>query len=401
MNKVLFLSYDGLLDPLGKSQIVPYIKNISKHQREVHIISFEKGFRIKNKKKINFKEKNIFWYDLTFSSNFGLFSKIYDVLKLFFVSLYICKNKKINIIHARSHISAYVAFFLKKIHKLKLIFDFRGFWLEERFENKLWNKNNFFYKNTFYFLKFLEKKTIFASEKLVVLTQKAKEEITKNLKKNISIKVIPCAVDYNLFDYKKFNHKKKNIKKSIGIDPKDIVVCYLGSLGGVYNVSYILNNFLFLKKNIYNISFLVITNNPQVIKNELKKPKYSLLEDKLKYFFLEREFLPKYLSIADMGLSFIQPGYSRIAQSPTRIAELLSMGIPVVCNKKIGDINEIISLLKVGMMINLDIKKNNLKILDFIKNLERFNKEDIRIKSKKIYSLDNANKKYKEIYNSL
>ena len=83
MNKVLFLSYDGLLDPLGKSQIIPYIKNISKHQREVHIISFEKGFRIKNKKKINFKKKIIFWYDLTFSSNFGLFSKIYDVLKLF------------------------------------------------------------------------------------------------------------------------------------------------------------------------------------------------------------------------------------------------------------------------------------------------------------------------------
>ena len=138
MNKVLFLSYDGLLDPLGKSQVVPYIKNISKHQQEVHIISFEKEFRIKNK--TNFKEKNIFWYDLTFSSNFGLLSKVWDVIKMFFVSLYVCKNKKINIIHARSHISAYVAFFLKKIHKVKIIFDFRGFWLEERFENKLWNR---------------------------------------------------------------------------------------------------------------------------------------------------------------------------------------------------------------------------------------------------------------------
>ena len=172
-------------------------------------------------------------------------------------------------------------------------------------------------------------------------------------------------------------------------------------MGGVYNVNYILNNFLFLKKNISNISFLVITNNPQVIKNELKKSKYSLLKKKLKYFFLERESLPKYLSIADMGLSFIQPGYSRIAQSPTRIAEFLSMGIPIVCNKKIGDINEIVSLLKVGMMIDLDSKKNNLKILDFIKNLEIFSKEDIRAKSKKIYSLDNANKKYKELYDSL
>ena len=60
MHNDLYISYDGLLDPLGKSQILPYIKGIATHQKQVHIISFEKKNRIQ-KKKIFFLKKKIFF----------------------------------------------------------------------------------------------------------------------------------------------------------------------------------------------------------------------------------------------------------------------------------------------------------------------------------------------------
>ena len=41
MNKTLYLSYDGLTDPLGQSQILPYLKELSINT-EIHIISSEK-----------------------------------------------------------------------------------------------------------------------------------------------------------------------------------------------------------------------------------------------------------------------------------------------------------------------------------------------------------------------
>lgn len=37
--KSLFITYDGLLDPLGGSQILPYLYSISVHPRGVHVIS--------------------------------------------------------------------------------------------------------------------------------------------------------------------------------------------------------------------------------------------------------------------------------------------------------------------------------------------------------------------------
>ena len=49
--KVLYLTYDGLTDPLGQSQILPYLKMLSTKGAEISIISFEKKQRFAEQKK--------------------------------------------------------------------------------------------------------------------------------------------------------------------------------------------------------------------------------------------------------------------------------------------------------------------------------------------------------------
>ena len=60
----LFITYDGLMDPLGKSQIIPYLKSISNSQRKINVISFEKISNIEEKKittiKLDLLKNNIF-----------------------------------------------------------------------------------------------------------------------------------------------------------------------------------------------------------------------------------------------------------------------------------------------------------------------------------------------------
>ena len=50
--KVLYCTYDGLLDPLGQSQILPYLFKFKSFIYKLNVISFEK-------KKINFKNREI------------------------------------------------------------------------------------------------------------------------------------------------------------------------------------------------------------------------------------------------------------------------------------------------------------------------------------------------------
>ena len=38
---VLYLSYDGLMEPLGQSQILPYLRQLAKG-RKITLITFEK-----------------------------------------------------------------------------------------------------------------------------------------------------------------------------------------------------------------------------------------------------------------------------------------------------------------------------------------------------------------------
>jgi glycosyltransferase involved in cell wall biosynthesis len=47
--------------------------------------------------------------------------------------------------------------------------------------------------------------------------------------------------------------------------------------------------------------------------------------------------MPKYLSCGDMALSFIKSCFSKKGSSPTKVAEYLATGVPVVLNGDIGD----------------------------------------------------------------
>ena len=40
--KVLYISYDGMTDPLGQSQVLPYVFGLQKRGYEFHVLSFEK-----------------------------------------------------------------------------------------------------------------------------------------------------------------------------------------------------------------------------------------------------------------------------------------------------------------------------------------------------------------------
>ena len=51
MNKILYLTYDGLTDPLGQSQILPYLIKLSL-DNEIHIISAEKKITLLSLKTI-------------------------------------------------------------------------------------------------------------------------------------------------------------------------------------------------------------------------------------------------------------------------------------------------------------------------------------------------------------
>jgi glycosyltransferase involved in cell wall biosynthesis len=51
-------------------------------------------------------------------------------------------------------------------------------------------------------------------------------------------------------------------------------------------------------------------------------------------------------------VSFIKPCFSKLSSSPTKIGEYLASGLPIVTNRGIGDVDELILRKRVGVLVD-------------------------------------------------
>jgi glycosyltransferase involved in cell wall biosynthesis len=65
-----------------------------------------------------------------------------------------------------------------------------------------------------------------------------------------------------------------------------------------------------------------------------------------------REEVPAWLAAADLGLFFVRPVHSKKAASPTKLGEMLAVGLPVVTNTGVGDVEEIVRELDAGAVVS-------------------------------------------------
>ena len=169
---------------------------------------------------------------------------------------------------------------------------------------------------------------------------------------------------------------------------------YVGSYGSYYMVDEMLQLFKYFKSKLNNINFLIITNQkPKFIKVFKKFKEIKIIKSKW-------DDVPRYLSIADVSICLIKPTFAKIASTPTKASESLSMGVPIITNKKIGDYEKIIKTEKIGCLIDL---KNIKNIKNYLKvsTLFKLNKKIVRSKSQKYFDINLAVKKYNKIYELL
>jgi glycosyltransferase involved in cell wall biosynthesis len=355
--KIIYISYDGMTDPLGQSQVLPYLIGLSKFNIEIHLISFEKKDRFIKKRvdiELLTKNNNIFWYPLRYHQKPPVLSTIYDLWNLKNKAAEIISKNKISIVHCRSYISSLIGLSLKRKNGIPFLFDMRGFWADERIDGKIWNLSNPLFKIIYSFFKRKEKEFICESDYIVSLTDNAKNEILSwnlNCKKDINIQVIPCCADLEHFNSNKLNSKNlKEWQLNLGIEENDFVISYIGSLGTWYMMDEMMDLFKVVIEKIPNCKFLIITaDNPAIAyqaAGKLNISKKSIIVTKA-----ERNEVPYLIKLSKFSIFFIKPAYSKKASSPTKLAEILGMGVPVICNDRVGDVESIVEKGNVGFVL--------------------------------------------------
>ena len=398
--KVVFLTYDGITDPLGQSQILPYLFGLSTNKNyKITIISFEKTKNhFKNKDVIlnKLKKNNVDWIPLKYTKRPHIFSTIWDIYKLR-KAVNKLKPKKVDLIHCRSYITTLVALGFKKKYKTPFIFDMRGFYADERVDGKIWSLDNFIYKTIYNYFKSKEKEFLQYSDYTISLTTNGKNEISSwNLPNQSKIKVIPCCSDENLFQKKNI----QNIRSELGFSKDDFIISYVGSIGTWYMLDEMLDFFKCLQIKKPNAKFFFITkDNPHIILEKVKSKKIDISAIKIQHS--SREMMPSYIGVSDFSIFFILPVFSKMASSPTKMGEIMNLGIPIICNSGVGDVDEIMEKSMPELLVKDFSNKEYERVIDLITNNYKPNQKSIIETSHSYYSLEKGIDKYKEVYKEI
>ena len=175
---------------------------------------------------------------------------------------------------------------------------------------------------------------------------------------------------------------------------------YLGSIGPLYDFKGYLNLLKLCLEKQLPVSGIVLTNNLKEANGEILNFNYQEFDNSIQCFNLSRDQVPDYLQLFSFLVSFCTISHSIIGASPTKIGEALSLGIPIISNSGVGDIDEIISKTKSGIIV----EDTTLKSLnECLKKIELFKVDHnlVRESSRKFFDLENASDEYLKIYKFL
>ena len=341
-SKTIFLTRNGLMEPLGQSQVLRYVEGLSINF-DVSIISFEKKQDFINVDLFHHinahcLKSQINWIPNLFSKQHPRISLIRDLILMIWLSRKEVK-KGASLIHARSYIPAFAALIVSKLYKIGFIFDMRALWPEELITAKRIKRGSLIHKLLIY----LERKAISSATSVIALTNASVEYLNEQYPRelrNKNIHVIPTCADLDKFEP---NKKSKN---------NFILGCSGTLLSGWFDLRKLAIFYAFVAKKNETINFEITTQeNKSQIEAVLREHNFPM--SRLNIFSAKASEMPKVNQVQTASVMFYKGNeLSELGRSPTRMAEVLGCGNPVISNSGVGDVANVINKYQVGVLLD-------------------------------------------------
>jgi glycosyltransferase involved in cell wall biosynthesis len=339
---VLYISYDGMLEPLGQSQVLAYLERLG-GRASFHLISFEKpaDFALEDRR-INVARRiaqaGIIWHPLRYHKRPSAPATAYDIAQGVRLGVTLMLRHKLSIIHARSYVPSVMALAIKRLTGARFLFDMRGFWADERVDGGLWPRGGGLYR----FAKDFERRFLLAADAVVSLTEAGRREIetfTYLAGRLPPITVIPTCADLDRF--------RPDGKSG----PSEFTLGCVGGAGTWYLFDEALAVFRALKRIRPDARFLIVNRGEHdFIRGRLSVAGLSMADIEL--LTAGHQDMPALVQRMTAGIALIKPAYSKTASAPTKLAEYLGCGIPCLVSSGVGDLEALVARTRVGVVMH-------------------------------------------------
>ncbi len=341
MPSVLYISYDGALDPLGRSQVVPYVEGLAARGYRFHLLTFEKPSRwadreARHRMADRLAGAGVRWHPLTYHKRPPVAATAWDLVRGFRRVARIHAQEPLSLVHARSYPSALLAHRLWSRQGVPFVFDMRGFYPEERVDGGLWRAGGVLFRLT----KRLEARFLRDAAGVVTLTQAsvpALRSLMEGLSSRASLAVIPTSVDLARF-------------RPIPRSSSGFTLGYFGSIGTWYLLEEMMELGRVLLDEVGDSRLLFVVNSESERVRSAASAK-GIPPARIEIRSVSHEEVPSAVGQADATFFLIRPAPSKVSSAATKFGESLAMGIPVMVNRGVGDSAAVVESDAVGVVV--------------------------------------------------
>jgi 2-polyprenyl-3-methyl-5-hydroxy-6-metoxy-1,4-benzoquinol methylase/glycosyltransferase involved in cell wall biosynthesis len=316
------VSYDGVAEPLGRSQVLAYLRGLATGYR-VTLVSFEKDGTARDDLRAELAGLDITWVPLRYHRRPPVLSTALDVACGRRALTRIARTDPPDLVHVRSDVPALIAHLARRRTRAPMLFDIRGFWADERVEGGLWPRGGLLYR----LARRCERRFYADAAAVVTLTEASVPQIRAQTgARDVAVEVIPTCADLAPF---------------AASAPRDggPHAVWSGSVGTWYRFD--------LAPRLAAALELPLT----VLTRQVDEARAMLGGAPADVRAVAPGAMAAELHAGDIGLCLILSSPSKRASAPTRFAEYLAAGMPVAVTPGVGDLDALVATHDVGVVL--------------------------------------------------
>lgn len=334
--RALYVSYNAADEAVFRSQVLPYLGELSAKGVSFTLLTFEKKDSEGGGAHEELARHGIRWVRLRFHQGPLVPVKLYDLLAGWVVTLSLCLRYRFQLVHSRGIMASIMSLAPARLTGAKFVFDMKSSLAEAyRLSGRLTERSL-----SYRVLSALERWCVARSDVVVVETRHHKRELEPLLgeKGEERIRVLPCCVDVGRFS---------RPDGAVADGDRPVRLVFLGSLSGWYMLPEMLDFYRALTAVTERAEFLFLSDDPDGAVSDLARMKDlpGITVRRVAY-----EDVPRELAGSTAGILFKWPD-ERLDSFPIKIGEYLAAGLPVVINAGMGDVEEMIRGRQIGAVV--------------------------------------------------
>jgi glycosyltransferase involved in cell wall biosynthesis len=338
--RALYLSHTGMTEPLGQSQVLPYLRGLTRAGWSIDLVAFEPPSMDEGRIQslvASLGEQGIRYTWSRRRPSHHLAVKIADAAEAVGRALQRAAGGLPRVVHARSYLPGAVAKLVASlVPGARFVFDCRGLAGDEYLDFSHWTREDLRYR----LVKRAERILFGRADAVVTLTHRLRDWLREQrfTSARSLVEVIPCCADLDRF--RPDARARAAARVHLGAGDR-FVLAYSGSLGSYYCDEELAVLFAALRRRCP--AQLAVFTRADTTRLRAALVREGVSDADVFIEAVEPRDMPAKLAGADAAASLIQPWFSKIASSPTKVAEFLGVGLPVVANRKVGDMEALIA----------------------------------------------------------